>query len=104
MRILADLHVAPRTVEFLRRIGHDVLRVSEVMDARSPDEAVVAAAAQQDRVVLTQDLDFSEIIALSGQTRPSLIILRLGSSRVEYVQATLARASCPDWSRWSPAA
>ena len=46
-------------------------------------------AARNDRVVLTQDLDFSDIIALSGATRPSLITLRLSDSRVENVNRVL---------------
>ena len=30
MRFLADLHIAPRTVQFLRQLGHDVARVSDL--------------------------------------------------------------------------
>ena len=29
MRLLADRHIAPRTVQFLRQLGHDVARVSD---------------------------------------------------------------------------
>jgi predicted nuclease of predicted toxin-antitoxin system len=47
------------------------------------------------RTVLTQDLDFSHLIALSGSTTPSLITLRLSSARIEYVNAILQR-TLPD--------
>jgi predicted nuclease of predicted toxin-antitoxin system len=40
---------------------------------------------------LTQDLDFSEIIALSGKMKPSLISLRLSSSHIEFVNAILEK-------------
>jgi len=40
--------------------------------------------------VVTQDLDFSAIVALSGQAAPSVISLRLASSRIERVNALLA--------------
>jgi predicted nuclease of predicted toxin-antitoxin system len=91
MRLLADMHIAPRTVEFLRSLGHDVVRVNEVLSAKASDETIVARAAQEQRVVLTQDLDFSAIIALQGRASPSLVTLRLSSSRVEYVNAVLEK-------------
>jgi predicted nuclease of predicted toxin-antitoxin system len=91
MRLLADLHVSPRTVQFLRALGHDVVRVSEILSPTSSDETVVARAAQDARAILTQDLDYSAIIALSGAKAPSLISLRLSSSRFEYVNAVLQR-------------
>ena len=31
VRLLADMHIAPRTVVFLRSLGHDVVRVSDVL-------------------------------------------------------------------------
>lgn len=52
----------------------------------------MAAARAASRAILTQDLDFSAIIALSGAHSPSLITLRLASSRVPYVNEVLARA------------
>jgi predicted nuclease of predicted toxin-antitoxin system len=89
MRLLADMHVAPRTVTFLRSLGHDVVRVSELLPPTATDEAIVATAVRERRGILTQDLDFSAIVALSGKTVPSVISLRLSSSRVERVNALL---------------
>lgn len=91
MKLLADLHISPVTVLFLRSSGHDTVRVNEIMPPASPDKEIVQAAINSNRVVLTQDLDFSEIIALSGKTAPSLISLRLSSSRIEYVNSVLDR-------------
>lgn len=92
MRILADLHIAPRTVRFLVELGHDVVRVSDVLPCTASDERVVQKAIEEDRVILTQDLDFSAVIALSGRSAPSLICLRVSSSRVEQVNRTLQGA------------
>jgi len=92
MRILADLHIAPRTVQFLRGLQHDVVRVNDLFPPTASDEEIVAAAMRENRVILTQDLDFSDLIALSGRTAPSLITLRLATSRVEYVNAILKQA------------
>ena len=90
MRLLADVHIAPRTVHFLQSLGHDVLRVDEILPPTAPDTLIVKTANDTERVILTQDLDFSAIIALSGQTKPSLISLRLSSTRVDWVNTILA--------------
>lgn len=91
MRLLADMHISPRTVEFLRSLGHDVVRVDEVLPTTASDEAIIARAAEESRAVLTQDLDFSAAIALAGMSAPSLISVRLYSSRIEYVNAILQK-------------
>ena len=65
MRLLADLHIAPRTVEFLRTLGHDVCRVTDLLPANASDESIVERAAQERRTILTQDLPFSLIVALA---------------------------------------
>jgi predicted nuclease of predicted toxin-antitoxin system len=91
MRLLVDMHISPRTVEFLRAQGHDVVRVSDILPAQASDEAIVSRADQDGRVVLTQDLDFSAIIALHNRTAPSLVSLRLSSTRIEHVNAILAK-------------
>lgn len=63
MKLLADLYISPRTVEFLRSLAHDVVRVNEILPVTTPDEIIVAQAAQEQRTILTQDLDLSAIIA-----------------------------------------
>lgn len=92
MKILADIHISPVTVNFLKSIGYDVVRASEILRPTSSDREIVESAITNNRVILTQDLDFSEIIALSGKSKPSLISLRLSSSRIEYVNSVLEKA------------
>ena len=91
MRLLADLHIAPRTVQFLRSLGHDVLRVTDLLPATASDESIVERAAQDERIILTQDLDMTAIIALSRRQYPSLVTLRLSSVRIESVNTVLQR-------------
>lgn len=77
MKILADMHISPLTIECLRGCGHDVIRVPEVLPATALDAEIVATAAHQDRAILTQDLDYSDLIALSGsrsRTREFVVI------------------------------
>ena len=89
MKILADVNIAPRTCAFLRSQGHDVIRVSDVLGPTSSDAGIVDFARAEGRVVLSHDLDFSSLVALSGGAAPSLLTLRLGSAQVEAVNAAL---------------
>jgi predicted nuclease of predicted toxin-antitoxin system len=59
MRLLEDLPIAPRTVQFLRQLGHDVARVSDLAPLTLPDADIVSLAIHKRRVVLSQDHDFS---------------------------------------------
>lgn len=92
MKLLADVHISPVTVAFLNGLGYDTVRVSDVLSASATDSAIIECAFEKERTVLTQDLDFSAIMALSGQNKPSIITLRLTSSRVELVNALLETA------------
>ena len=91
MKLLADAHISPRTVRFLRDRGHDVTRADEVLPANAPDLEIIAWAGREGRVILTQDLDFSALIALTGAAGPSVVSLRLSLSRVECANAVLER-------------
>jgi predicted nuclease of predicted toxin-antitoxin system len=90
VRLLADLNVAGRTVDFLRSLGHNVVRVGEALPVTASDAEIVEAAVRETRTILTQDLDFSAIVALSGCAKPSVVSLRVSSSRVEAVNQRLA--------------
>jgi predicted nuclease of predicted toxin-antitoxin system len=86
---LANMNISPITVEALRNHGWDIIRVSEVMDEKSKDIDVLVYAQKQNKVVITQDLDFSQILALRGYAKPSLINLRFENARPDFVTARI---------------
>lgn len=67
------------------------MRVSEILAPTASDGEIVEAAIRERRVILTQDLDFTDLVALSGHAVPSVITLRLNSSRIEYVNGLLQK-------------
>jgi predicted nuclease of predicted toxin-antitoxin system len=89
VRILADQHISPRPVEFLRGLGHEAIRVTDRLPGNASDSAILSVARREDRLVLTQDLDFTGLVATGETPGPSLIILRLGSPGVEQVNQVL---------------
>ena len=93
MRFLADAGISPKTVEFLRRSGHDAIHVRELAMQRAPDRALAEKARADNRILLTFDLDFGAVLALGVLDRPSVVIFRLSDERANRSIAALKRFS-----------
>ena len=85
MRFLADAGIARRIVEWLRTQAHDATHLQEQGLQRLPDREVFAKASAERRVVLTFDLDFGEIVALSAPPSASVILFRLHDTSTTHV-------------------
>ena len=72
MRFLADMGVSTRVVEWLRNNGHDAKHLREEGLHRMPNGEIFTKAIHENRIIITFDLDFGEIVALSkGRKRAS---------------------------------
>ncbi|KOR37822.1 MULTISPECIES: DUF5615 family PIN-like protein [Planktothricoides] len=89
MRLIADVHISPLTVAALKAQGYDIVRTTDLLPATAADAEILALARVQGRVILTQDLDFSMLVALSNYGLPSLITLRLSSVKPDLVTQKL---------------
>ena len=87
--ILADMNLSPLTVAALQADGYDITRVSSLLPATTSDANILELARQRGMVVVTQDLDFSTLLALGGHSRPSLVTLRLTHTEPEFVTERL---------------
>ncbi len=85
MKFLADMGISPRVVSALREGGHDAVHLQEQGLGRMPDGEILAKARKEGRVLLTHDLDFGELVAVSGGKLPSVIIFRLKDMRADNV-------------------
>jgi len=45
------------------------------------DEAIFVRAAQDNRIIISQDTDFGTLLVASGQKRPSVVLLRMRDGR-----------------------
>jgi predicted nuclease of predicted toxin-antitoxin system len=77
--------VATRIVEWLRTKGYEVTHLREEGLHRLSDEEIFKKAVSEKRIILTFDLDFGEIIALSGRKLVSVIVFRLRNTHTPYV-------------------
>lgn len=75
MRLLADESVDIAIVRALRRAGHDVIAIAETQPGIS-DEEVTRLAADDARVLLTEDRDFGRIVYAGHRNTPGVIYMR----------------------------
>lgn len=89
IRFVLDMGIAQSTAQYLRSRGHDVVHLSQQGLERLPDDRIVAKAQAEERTIITHDLDFGRIVALSGRAVPSIVTLRLGDMTPGRVNAAL---------------
>jgi predicted nuclease of predicted toxin-antitoxin system len=58
MLFLADMGISMSTVKWLKSKKHDVIHVREIGMQTTSDDAILARARDEKRIVLTCDLDF----------------------------------------------
>jgi predicted nuclease of predicted toxin-antitoxin system len=90
MRFLADMGLARSTVAFLQAQGHDAVHLRDEGLQRLNDHEIVAKGRAEGRVILTHDLDFGRIVALSETSVPTVITFRLQNMRPAQVNGYLA--------------
>jgi predicted nuclease of predicted toxin-antitoxin system len=69
MRFLVDMNLSPAWVPFLRDAGLEAVHWSEVGAANVSDRELMDWADAHDHIVLTNDLDFSAILAATRRQR-----------------------------------
>lgn len=77
MQIKLDENMPPVVADLLRREGHDVRTVYDQGLRSCSDPEVIAACQAENRVLLSLDLDFSNILVYPPEDYAGLIVLRL---------------------------
>jgi predicted nuclease of predicted toxin-antitoxin system len=94
MRFLVDESTGAAVVEYLRRNDHDTLAVAEAMP-QADDRDVITRAASEERVLITNDKDFGELVFRSGWAHHGVLLLRLHdespSTRLNVIKSVLER-------------
>ena len=85
LKFIVDMNLSPLTVNQLKEKGWEIIRVSEVMDVRTDDIDILNYAREHNQVVITNDLDFSELLAVNGFANHSVINLRLENIQPNFV-------------------
>lgn len=101
MKFLIDAALSPSLSRWLASRGHDAVHVLEIGMERSPDSEILRRADDEDRIVLSADLDFPRLLALLKAERPGLILFRGGdfntAQAIELLSQALSRLKSADF-------
>ncbi|MBW9254967.1 MAG: hypothetical protein G3I08_00975 [Ferrovum sp.] len=76
MKLLVDMNLSPRWVEVLADASIKAVHWSGLGVNNAPDSEIMAYASANDYIVLTNDLDFSAILATTHGEKPSVVQIR----------------------------
>lgn len=79
---IVDESTGAAVAEYLRDVGHDVLAVAEAIP-QTPDEDILAKAANEQRILVTNDKDFGKLVYRSGRAHSGIVLFRLRDESVE---------------------
>ncbi len=82
MKFLIDNALSIYLAIGLRNQGYDALHVTEVGLGDASDSTILALADTEDRIVVTTDNDFPQLMAIYRKPKPSIILFRLEASFV----------------------
>lgn len=90
MKLLLDQDVYEATARFLIKLQHDVVRVRELGMAQASDEENLKKALELNRIFVTRDRDYGNLVFVKN-IRSGVLYLRILPSGINQVHAELKR-------------
>lgn len=85
MKFLTDENIATSLVEKLRKEDHDVKDIKEEELFQIPDSKIIEIAKKEDRIILTHDKDFSNLLRSPNKKHSGVILLRFKNQSPQHV-------------------
>ncbi|MEO8502136.1 MAG: DUF5615 family PIN-like protein [Vicinamibacteria bacterium] len=82
MKFLLDANMPRSVIAVCKARGHDAIHVADEGMGSAPDDEIAAFARSGGRVLLTRDLDFSDIRTYPPQNTPGIVVLRVPDTAV----------------------
>ena len=91
MRFLIDMPISPSVATWLSEHGHDAVHAASLGLVRAPDTVLLDRALADERIVITADTDFPQLLALSRSAAPGVILIRGGDYATREIEDLLSR-------------
>jgi predicted nuclease of predicted toxin-antitoxin system len=78
VKFLVDMPLSASLAKWLADQGHDAVHAAAIGLDRAADTEIIARAAQDERTIITADLDYPRLLALAGAVGPGFILFRAG--------------------------
>ena len=92
IKILVDMNLSPEWVPVLSRHGWESRHWVDVGASNATDRVLMDWASAKGYIVLTHDLDFGTMLALTHSTGPSVIQIRGDDVLPEHMESIVATA------------
>ena len=89
MTLILDENLPPRWRDFLATFNIRAIHWRDIGKPGDPDETLFDYASSHEAIIITQDLDFTRMLALRGERLPSVIQLRVESPVPEFIGQAL---------------
>ena len=76
MKFLVDADVPRSVAKVLISLGHDAIDIRDIKPPATPDITIYNLIKEQNRILITRDLDFSNILLYPPPPRAGIIVLR----------------------------
>ena len=86
MKVKLDENMPAALKELLRQAGHDALTVGDEALSGAVDPRILQAAAAEDRVLMTFDLDFADVRDFPIGSHAGIVVFRLHDQRWAILQ------------------
>jgi len=90
VRLLLDQDVYEITARFIIGLGHDVVRVAELGMAQASDEENLKKALELNRIFVTRDRDYGNLVFVKG-IKSGVLYLRILPWNINQVHAEFER-------------
>jgi predicted nuclease of predicted toxin-antitoxin system len=92
VKLLVDMNLSPSWIDRLTRHGFEPVHWSTIGAATAPDDEILAWAREHQFVVITNDLNFSAILAATSGQAPSVVQVRTQDLLSEAAVSVVAAA------------
>jgi len=89
LEFIANMNISSLTVNELKKLGWNIVRVSEILEVQTSDIELLSFAREHNKVLITQDLDFSALLAVGGYEKPSVINIRVENPNPDFITSRL---------------
>jgi predicted nuclease of predicted toxin-antitoxin system len=76
MKIIIDMNLSPRWVDFFSQHGFEAVHWSKIGSASAPDAEIMGFAKDNGYIIFTHDLDFGAMLAETKVKKPSVVQVR----------------------------
>ncbi len=89
LRFLLDMGIAQSVSAWLKGLGHDAVHLNDEGLFKLPDYFILKKAIEEDRIILTTDMDFGQLLAFNRELLASVIQFRTSTFTPTDIRAKL---------------